>query len=73
MISRAKEKEDSDSADGEGIATTKVEAKKKAVFVVEGAPLHYNREVRKMISSNFGRTAHHVNVFEEAVHFAGTG
>lgn len=69
MVPRAKEREDSDSDDHEGNATSEGEAEKKAFFMVESVPLHFTRELRNLISSNFSRKAHHVNVCEESVHF----
>lgn len=54
-----KEKE-SDSADGE--------REKKGLFEVEGALLHYTREVGNIMTTIFSHKLHQLNVCEEAVH-----
>lgn len=50
MLSKARKEEDSDSGGGEGSPTEEHKGKKKAAFDVEGAPLHYVREVENTTS-----------------------
>lgn len=42
---------------------------KKAIFWIEGATLHYAREVGSVMTKIFSRKAHYVTFFENAEHF----
>lgn len=69
MPSRAMDKEEIDGDNGKGRATISGKGKKKAVFGVEGVPLHNIREVRSMMTSNLSHQSHQVSVCERAVHY----
>lgn len=71
MRSRAREEKDNDSHGKKGIATKNVEGRKKALFVVEGAPLQYTREMGNVTTKTLRSGAHHVNVWEQAMRFGG--
>lgn len=69
MLSKAKEKINSDRDGSEDIVAKKGDGKKKAVFNDEGVPLVYNREENDMVTRGCSRTAHQFQVFEQTVRF----
>lgn len=69
MLSQASEEKESDSDDGDGIATKHSKGKEKAVLEVERVPIHYTQESGKMMAIILSRKAYHVNVCEESCTF----
>lgn len=67
MLSTAREKVKSDSDGGEGIATNVDKDRKKAIFEVEGVPMHYTREVENMMTGILSRKGHHICHFKQTV------
>lgn len=73
MLSKSNGEEDDDSDGSKSTTTTSDDTKKKAGFYVDGASLHYTREMGNTMCCNFSGKAHHVSVWEEAVHFLKNG
>lgn len=67
MPSRAGKEKESDSDDGEGIATDKEEGKKKGTFETERLTLHYAWEVGNMVGGVLSRKAHHASICKQSV------